>query len=525
MALIHCPECGKEISDNAKKCPHCGMKLKKGFFQSHKLLVAATISGTLLAGGAVAFFSTHTIVSYGENVAVKGVRQLEKNIINEESIDIEKLRVGYVYPEKLDGLLYESEQKNLKKLYKEDFTNVWIKYRFLNGYGSIEESEALVVLNKDLRTIYITTNLEEAEDSTSRDQDNIYEYDILEMAALQKQTKDYHNINLNKKAVKKALSGKNKLVVNSKYQDNKRETDRALLRMIKYTANEGWSYWDDRGAYCLEKLSSNKDKKEALEIRDDAYYEYSKEAYKGAKKYRENGEYVSEVDQLEYALKILDRTENRNDKVEELDEKCKKRLDKACYKAAKQTYQNIEYNASDEENNNAINGLSDAIEYLDKIENKDQKVEELRADYQSELEPLCYDKAQTIYLDLTEDGYYYTDELTYDIGRMEEAVEAVNKIENTDAEASELKEKCLGEMDLLYYYGAEERYDTASQYAESGDYAVAVRDYENAIEYLDKISNQDDDSTELKAKCQKEKEEAEAMQKEADDEFDEDSEE
>lgn len=525
MALIHCPECGKEISDNAKKCPHCGMKLKKGFFQSHKLLVAATISGTLLAGGAAAFFSTHTIVSYGENVAVKGVRQLEKNIINEESIDIEKLRVGYVYPEKLDGLLYESEQKNLKKLYKEDFTNVWIKYRFLNEYGSIEESEALVVLNKDLRTVYITTNLEETEDSTSWDQDNTYEYDILEMASLQKQTKDYHNINLNKKAVKKALSGKNKLVVNSKYPDSKKETDRALLRMIKYTANEGWSYWDDRGAYCLEKLSSNKDKKEALEIRDDAYYKYSKEAYKGAKEYRENGEYVSEVDQLEYALEILDRTENRNDKVEELDEKCKKRLDKACYKAAKQTYQNIEYNASDEENNNAINGLSDAIEYLDKIENKDQKVEELRADYQSELEPLCYDKAQTIYLDLIEDGYYYTDELTYDIGRMEEAVEAVNKIENTDAEASELKENCLREMDLLYYYGAEECYDTASQYVESGDYAEAVRDYENAIEYLDKIINQDDDSTELKAKCQKEKEEAEAMQKEADDEFDEDSEE
>ena len=24
MALIKCPECGKEISDNAKTCPHCG---------------------------------------------------------------------------------------------------------------------------------------------------------------------------------------------------------------------------------------------------------------------------------------------------------------------------------------------------------------------------------------------------------------------------------------------------------------------------------------------------------------------
>lgn len=31
MALIKCPECGKEISDNARKCPNCGnpMYVKK----------------------------------------------------------------------------------------------------------------------------------------------------------------------------------------------------------------------------------------------------------------------------------------------------------------------------------------------------------------------------------------------------------------------------------------------------------------------------------------------------------------
>lgn len=28
MALIKCSECGKEISDKAKKCPHCGIKCK-----------------------------------------------------------------------------------------------------------------------------------------------------------------------------------------------------------------------------------------------------------------------------------------------------------------------------------------------------------------------------------------------------------------------------------------------------------------------------------------------------------------
>lgn len=28
MALIKCPECGKEISDRAVSCPHCGYPIK-----------------------------------------------------------------------------------------------------------------------------------------------------------------------------------------------------------------------------------------------------------------------------------------------------------------------------------------------------------------------------------------------------------------------------------------------------------------------------------------------------------------
>jgi hypothetical protein len=28
MALINCPECGKDVSDSAKSCPHCGYELK-----------------------------------------------------------------------------------------------------------------------------------------------------------------------------------------------------------------------------------------------------------------------------------------------------------------------------------------------------------------------------------------------------------------------------------------------------------------------------------------------------------------
>lgn len=29
MALVKCDECGKEISDSAKKCPHCGIGTKE----------------------------------------------------------------------------------------------------------------------------------------------------------------------------------------------------------------------------------------------------------------------------------------------------------------------------------------------------------------------------------------------------------------------------------------------------------------------------------------------------------------
>ena len=29
MALITCPNCGKEISDKAKKCPNCGVVIQK----------------------------------------------------------------------------------------------------------------------------------------------------------------------------------------------------------------------------------------------------------------------------------------------------------------------------------------------------------------------------------------------------------------------------------------------------------------------------------------------------------------
>lgn len=50
MALIKCPECGKEMSDQAKACPNCGYKEKKKFdAKMIKFLVIGVVALALIA--------------------------------------------------------------------------------------------------------------------------------------------------------------------------------------------------------------------------------------------------------------------------------------------------------------------------------------------------------------------------------------------------------------------------------------------------------------------------------------------
>lgn len=41
MALIRCPECGKEITNTVKRCLHCGFKLSKKNLATYETLKPA----------------------------------------------------------------------------------------------------------------------------------------------------------------------------------------------------------------------------------------------------------------------------------------------------------------------------------------------------------------------------------------------------------------------------------------------------------------------------------------------------
>lgn len=52
MALIKCPECGKEISDTAKSCPNCGFQIKsKSSKRSRRFILFVAFILAIAAGG------------------------------------------------------------------------------------------------------------------------------------------------------------------------------------------------------------------------------------------------------------------------------------------------------------------------------------------------------------------------------------------------------------------------------------------------------------------------------------------
>lgn len=115
MALIKCPECGKEISDTIKKCPNCGYKVKKQV-NKKKMFIIGIISLILLIGGCA------TIMVIKNN----NIKQQEKLVQEYDNLIVEtgaKIYVNGVlaqyHSSGIAGVWYDC----IKSKYCSDFSN------------------------------------------------------------------------------------------------------------------------------------------------------------------------------------------------------------------------------------------------------------------------------------------------------------------------------------------------------------------------------------------------------------------
>lgn len=81
MALVNCPECNKEVSDTAKRCPHCGYKAKN----NKKMIIITSVIIVLL----VVFF-----VFKGSN-SVIGEWKIDHYITKDGNISQDKIAEYY----------------------------------------------------------------------------------------------------------------------------------------------------------------------------------------------------------------------------------------------------------------------------------------------------------------------------------------------------------------------------------------------------------------------------------------------
>lgn len=90
MALIKCPECGKEISDTTKTCPHCGMRIKKEKNKKKIITLVVIIILILCCVGAVLGIIYSKKISVLKEQA-KAVDDKIATIVNGEVTDISSI--------------------------------------------------------------------------------------------------------------------------------------------------------------------------------------------------------------------------------------------------------------------------------------------------------------------------------------------------------------------------------------------------------------------------------------------------
>ena len=235
MALIKCPECGREISDSVKICPHCGKRLKKNFFQkyilSHKIISGLVIIVCAGAIGIAVYVNTHTFLTYEENVILESMNHIKDVTAYKESVQIQRVEVAYSTKEKWETIYGKITPASIAYTDYSDsilrnITNVYIEYKMLDRNDEMVDTGILCSLDEN----------GELEFSFSEKSDSLDEYSgYVSVAELQRDIEDFHIVK--KETIKKLskLDDSKKIVVTNKFPEiTTDDLDDTLMKYINY---------------------------------------------------------------------------------------------------------------------------------------------------------------------------------------------------------------------------------------------------------------------------------------------------
>lgn len=87
MAMLQCPECGQQISDQAAVCPHCGYRVGKRLVPGKRSI--AVFGAVLLVAGIMLSISQTTVFwSKEDRFLLKCVKAIQQDLLAPDSIQI-----------------------------------------------------------------------------------------------------------------------------------------------------------------------------------------------------------------------------------------------------------------------------------------------------------------------------------------------------------------------------------------------------------------------------------------------------
>lgn len=394
MALINCPECGKEISDSVKKCPHCGKKIKdnrfKEFIFKHKIIFGLFIIICVFAISIGIYIGTHEFLSYEENAVLTAIDHVKNSSAYKESVYIQRVQVAYCTPEKIKMIYNEiptfSSYESMNDAYTKNITSVYIYYKSLGQNDQMIENYMLCLLDEKYNILFSVSSADEHDDFSS----------FADMLNWQITTKEFHLV---KKDVIQRISKidrKKKIIVTDKFPEfSSEDLDHTLMGYIDYQLKyelddtyyqettlddiESWeTYAPDaiiKVTDCFKNFNDKKKTEEVAKKVNAFLIESAKEKNKEAVENAKDNYYTQAISFLEDEEKILenilDEDKSSADEVKSLKEKCT---------SLKQDYQKkLDEQQLESAYNNAIYNLEEG--YYDKAlsffeENKDYKESE-----------------------------------------------------------------------------------------------------------------------------------------------------